>query len=190
MSKTLVLITGYARAGKDTLADGILEWSQRPALRINFADSLKEAADNFLSYLNLSDVSFFDETFKCEHRDSLVCMGELARSVDRDVFARHLAYWVPMCADANDRSAETIVCADWRYLNELEVVKKHLEPKGWTIRKVYIETEGVLPANDVEAASIYTIRMTVGFDYVLLFRPESRRLILDAGRSMAAKWQL
>ena len=37
---TLVLISGFARAGKDTLASGLLEWSTRPAEHINFADAL------------------------------------------------------------------------------------------------------------------------------------------------------
>ena len=50
---TLVLIAGYARAGKDTLASGILEWSQRPAEHINFADALKEAANHYMDYLGL-----------------------------------------------------------------------------------------------------------------------------------------
>lgn len=187
---TLVLIAGYARAGKDTLADGILEWSTRPAVKINFADVLKEAADNFLGYLNLSDVSFFDERFKCENRRFLVEAGTFARSIDKDVFARHLAFWVPMAADANDAPAQTVVCSDWRYLNELNVTKQLLEPKGWTIRKVYIETGGLLAANEEEAASLYTIRMTVGFDSVFYFAPDSRQQILEAGRALASQWQL
>ena len=50
---TLVLIAGFARAGKDTLANGLLEWSTRPAEHINFADALKEAGNHFLDYLQL-----------------------------------------------------------------------------------------------------------------------------------------
>ena len=91
---TLVLIAGYARAGKDTLASGILEWSQRPAEHINFADALKEAANHYMDYLGL-DGDFFKEDFKVDNRDFLVHAGKFARRMDRDVFARHFANWCP-----------------------------------------------------------------------------------------------
>ena len=43
---TLVLISGFARAGKDTLAEGILEWSRRPSRKTSFASHLKDAAND------------------------------------------------------------------------------------------------------------------------------------------------
>ena len=71
---TLVLVSGFARAGKDTLASGLLEWSTRSAEHINFADALKEACNQYLDYLQL-DGDFFREDFKVEHRKFLVDAG-------------------------------------------------------------------------------------------------------------------
>ena len=50
---TLVMIAGFSRAGKDTLANGLLEWSEKRAAKVNFADPLKECCNAMLSYLHL-----------------------------------------------------------------------------------------------------------------------------------------
>lgn len=114
---TLVLISGFARAGKDTLASGLLEWSTRPAEHINFADALKEAANHYMDYLGLEG-DFFREDFKVDNRDFLVHAGKFARRMDRDVFARHFANWCPVMKHVDQPSPETVVCSDWRYINE------------------------------------------------------------------------
>ncbi len=117
---TLVLISGFARAGKTTLASGLLEWSTRPAENINFADALKEAANHYMDYLGLEG-DFFREDFKVDNRDFLVHAGKFARRMDRDVFARHFANWCPVMKHHDQVSPETVVCSDWRYINELRV---------------------------------------------------------------------
>ena len=106
---TLVLISGFAMAGKDTLASGLLEWSTRPAEHINMADSLKEAGNHFLDYLGI-DGNFFREDFKVENRDFLVHAGKFARRLDKDVFARHFANWCPVMKHHDQVSPETVVC--------------------------------------------------------------------------------
>ena len=90
---TLVLIAGFSRAGKDTLANGLMEWSERRAAKVNFADPLKEFANAMLSYLHLEG-DFFNEEFKVKHRDFLVSTGKFARSLNQDVFAEHLARYL------------------------------------------------------------------------------------------------
>ena len=91
---TLVMIAGFSRAGKDTLANGLMEWSERRAYKVNFADPLKECANAMLSYLHLEG-DFFNEEFKIKHRDFLVSTGKFARSLNQDVFAEHLARYLP-----------------------------------------------------------------------------------------------
>lgn len=186
---TLILISGYARAGKDTLANGILEWSHRPCGRINFADALKEASNHYLDYLQLEG-DFFNETFKCDHRDFLVAAGRLARSIDVDIFAKHLANFVPCIPNAEGIAHETVVTSDWRYANELRVCKNILPDLGWRIRTIYVETAGIGPANSEEEDSIEAIRYNHSFDHELFFGPNERQSIMHAGRDLAREWKL
>jgi hypothetical protein len=186
---TLVLISGFARAGKDTLASGLLEWSTRPAEHINFADALKEAGNHFMDYLGL-DGNFMAEDFKCENRDALVAMGRFARRLDKDVFARHFANWCPVMKHHDQVSPETVVCSDWRYINELRVCQDILWEKGWKVRTVYVSTAGVGPANDEELDSIAEIRAGHSFDQEYIFKPNARQQIMSEGRILAKSWRL
>lgn len=186
---TLVLIAGFARAGKDTLASGILEWSRRPAVKLNFADALKEAGNEFLAYLHL-DGNFFQEDFKVQHRDFLVSAGKFARSINKDIFAYHLANFTPCTEAPCGEVAQTVVCSDLRYLNEIEVCKEVLEPLGWKVRTVYVSTSGVYHANDEEFYSILDIKANHRFDQEYIFRADSRQDIVREGRNLALSWRL
>ncbi len=186
---TLVLISGFARAGKDSLASGLLEWSTRPAEHINFADALKEAGNHFMDYLGLEG-NFMTEDFKCENRDALVAMGRFARRLDKDVFARHFANWCPIMKHHDQVAPETVVCSDWRYINELRVCQDILWEKGWKVRTVYVSTAGVGPANDEELDSIAEIRANHLFDQEYIFKPNARQQIMSEGRILAKSWRL
>jgi hypothetical protein len=187
--KTLVLICGYARAGKDTLGQGIMEWSEKNNYHANFADALKDTCNIFLEMLGIKG-DFYDEEFKTKHRDFLVTCAKFARSHDRNVFAEELA---EIIADATDDSYvpyETIVTTDWRYLNELTVLQKRLIPMGWRIRTVYIGTRGIKAANAEESESIDEIREIVKFDQEYHFEVNSRNQIMQEGRHLAKQWRL
>jgi len=186
---TLVLICGFARAGKDSLASGLLEWSTRPAEHINFADALKEAANHYMDYLGLEG-DFFREDFKVDNRDFLVHAGKFARRMDRDVFARHFANWCPVMKHHDQPSPETVVCSDWRYINELRVCQDILWEKGWKVRTVYVSTAGVEAANTEELESILAIRERYAFDLEMTFAPNSRNAIMQEGRYIAKTWRL
>jgi hypothetical protein len=186
---TLVLIAGFARAGKDTLASGLLEWSTRPAEHINFADALKSAGNHFIDFLGLEG-NFHNEEFKCENRDALVAMGRFARRLDKDVFARHFANWCPVMKHHDQVAPETIVTSDWRYINELRVAQDTLWEKGWKVRTVYVSTAGVGPANDEELDSIAEIRANHLFDQEYIFKPNARNQIMSEGRLLARSWKL
>ena len=186
---TLVLIAGFARAGKDTLASGILEWSRRPAVKLNFADALKEAGNEFLSYLHLSG-DFFNEEFKVQHRDFLVSAGQFARSINKDVFAYHLANFAPCTEAPCGEVAQTVVCSDLRYLNEIHVCQEILTPLGWRVRTVYLATAGVYHANDEEFYSVLDMKSNHRFDQEFIFRPNARQDIINEGKRLALSWQL
>lgn len=186
---TLVLISGYARAGKDTLATGILEWARRPARKQNFADYLKDAGNDFLMSLNLEG-NFHNEDFKVKHRDFLVAAGRVARSINIDIFAENLAHFCPIRMSPDDLAPETVVCSDWRYVNELEVCQEILHDLGWKVRTIYVSTAGVGPANAEELNSILAIREKYAFDLELTFSPDSRNAIMQEGRYIARSWRL
>ena len=186
---TLVLIAGFARAGKDTLASGILEWSTRPSRKQNFADYLKDASNDFLMSLNLEG-DFHQETFKVRHRDFLVAAGRLARSIDVDIFAKNLANFCPIQMTPDQLAPETVVCSDWRYVNELEVCQEVLHDLGWKVRTIYVSTAGIGPANAEELDSIAEIRERHAFDLELTFAPNSRNTIMQEGRYIAKSWRL
>lgn len=186
---TLVLICGFARAGKDTLAHGLLEWSTRPAEHVNFADALKEAANHYLDYLDIEG-DFFDEPFKVAHREFLVNAGKFARQLDEDVFARHFGNWCTAIKGPDKLPPETIVCSDWRYINELRVCQDILWEKGWRVRTIYVATAGAGPANDEELDSIAEIRASHLFDQEYVFKPDARNQIMHEGRQLARAWKL
>jgi hypothetical protein len=188
-ARTLVLVSGYARAGKDTLAHGLLEWSRKPSGKVAFADALKDSCNVYLADLGLPG-DFHNEEFKVTYRDFLVLAGRFARSLDRDVFARHLAAWVPLMVTNDGQPVQTVVAADWRYLNEYKVARNVLEPLGWTVRAVNIQTAGLVAANDEEAWSIDEILCAGVIDTYLLFKPGSRGAIIEEGRRLAAAWNL
>jgi hypothetical protein len=187
--RTLVLICGYARAGKDTLGSGILEWCEKNAEKINFADALKDTANVFLDCLELKG-DFHNEDFKQENRQALVALGTFARALKPSVFADIMAQTVAQGYDDDGMPLDTVVCTDWRYLNELIVCQQLLIPLGWRVRTVYISTSGVSAANTEEANSICEIRDIVRFDQEYHFDSDQRQKIMHEGRMLAKQWSL
>ena len=190
-SRTVVLISGYARAGKDTLGQGLLEWSVKNSDKVNFADELKDSANLWIDSVGLTGVgNFFHDEFKSEHRDVLVSLGSFARKFDQDVWAKMLCENIQNCVDDDGIPFETVICTDWRYLNELTCVQRNLIPAGWKVKTVYVETKGIGPANEEEERSIGFMRKFVKFDQEYYFESNSRNHILSEGRALAKYWRL
>ena len=188
LTPTIVLISGAARSGKDTLADGIIEGAKSPVNRIRFADPLKDAADDFMACLGLDRYgSFHNDGFKSFHRDFLVTAGKFARSLDVDVFAYLLVQrsqgFAMGTAIAGIRTV--VVVPDWRYSNELKVVRSILGVAGWRIVTVRVETGGVLPANEEEALSLAAIRRDHPVDLEFYFNPQSAERVKREGIELA-----
>jgi adenosyl cobinamide kinase/adenosyl cobinamide phosphate guanylyltransferase len=180
--QTIVLLSGYARSGKDTFAEGMTRYSV-DIKRIAYADALKDAANEYARNLGLS-VNFHEETFKAQHRDTLVAMGRFARSIHRDVFVFNLT-------EAANRERGHVVVTDCRYLNETIVTKQIMgEVRGWRVVHLHIETEGVGPANEEEAASIREMLEGVIPDQTYVFKPNTAVTIREVGASVAKHLQL
>lgn len=186
---TLVLVTGYARSGKDTLAEGIMTGisaSTRWAEKRSFADTLKEGGNEYLKFLGLDsdDSDFYNEDFKVRHRDYLVTAGRLARSINVDIFAA--AFTNKCISYCSTHGPGMVVCPDWRYLNEYRFVKLWLgDCYGWRIVTVKIDTVGVGPANEEEGLSIGAMTREMAFDISLKFQPDRAQLIKAEGKNIA-----
>jgi adenosyl cobinamide kinase/adenosyl cobinamide phosphate guanylyltransferase len=188
MSKpTIILLCGYARAGKDTFAEGMIDGSQS-LQATSFATALKFAADTYLESLRLAHAeagrTFWDEKFKIAHRDFLVTAGKFARSIDVDVFANALVNRVAHLETTN------IVVTDWRYLNEFNVILRDLGRIGWRVVTVWVETIGVFAANEEEALTIAEIRRAMATDYEYFFRPSSKEAVKEMGKDLARNLKL
>ena len=182
-TQTIVLLSGYARSGKDTFAEGMTRYSV-DVKRIAFADALKDAANNYAFQLGLSGVNFHEETFKSAHRDTLVAMGRFARSMHKDVFIFNLT-------ETANRERSHVVVPDTRYINEVVVTKQIMgEVRNWRVIHLHIETEGVGPANEEEAASIREMLEGTIPDQTYAFKPNSAVTIREVAASVAKHLQL
>lgn len=194
MKPTVILITGYARSGKDTFSDA-LERNCIKAVakgiavtgRTAFGDTLKDAANGFLDELGLHDHAyrrvateqgvayegpfFHDEEFKKRWRSVLVELGTMARAIDRDVFVRKTATDVfeALTDPAFDNLANLEIVTDCRYLNELMYFKDRMG-KSIRVITVRVHTADVDPANEEEAMSIAEIQREVCFDAEFYWR--------------------
>jgi len=152
------MITGVARAGKDTFAAYMMEKFNVNGSRcevFKFADVLKERANDVLRAMGVYKqgvVDFHAEDFKVKHRGLLVELGRTLRGVDKDIFARHLNAQVALFFDYAPLDVRPVaLVSDWRYLNEYLFLVKHLDAQIVTVE---IQRPGFGPANDEEAGSL------------------------------------
>lgn len=152
------MITGVARAGKDTFAAYMMEKFNVNGNRcevFKFADVLKERANDVLRAMGVYKhgvVDFHAEDFKVKHRGLLVELGRTLRGVDKDIFARHLNAQVALFFDYAPLDVRPVaLVSDWRYLNEYLFLAKHLDAQIVTVE---IQRPGFGPANDEEAGSL------------------------------------
>jgi hypothetical protein len=159
MRPKIILITGVARAGKDTFAAYLMDFLSVKSNNVElfkFANILKDRGNEALSSMGVyvkDKNDFRNEAFKEINRNCIVELAKTLRRVDKDIFARHLN------ADINcffefcptlEQGAFAIV-SDWRYLNEYEFLLKYQNADIVTIQ---INRPGYAPANEEEQESL------------------------------------
>lgn len=177
---TVILVTGYARTGKDTFADAFL--SLVPGSRkVAFADILKDAGNLFLERLDLHGrADLHRESDKTRFREFLVAGGRMARAIDPDVFANEAA----TVAKLNLQAGRCVVISDWRYANELVAVQTKCAPHKVITVRLHREDTG--PANDEEANHMLIIEDTCRIDHEGSYRSGDTGLIRDLALTVAA----
>ena len=164
MKHILIPIAGFARSGKDTLADAIFDHLEEAepsysVITLKFADALKTDLEKALGAVGVKVDAFTEDTEKKKAlRPMLVAYGEYRRSIDPDVWVKkvlkELGVWVNETVAESDSTGSVILVPDLRYLNEYEKLKAVADQHGWAFVPIYIERHGNLPANEQEAYSI------------------------------------
>lgn len=135
-------LCGYARVGKDTAAEHMVEYE-----RFAFADALKNEASKMMEAIGLP-ADWSDPVFKARWRPLLVALGAGRRATDPDYWIKRLIYTL---AARNIAKRDNVVITDVRYANEVQWI---LGQGGTVIR---IERPGHAPANSEESRSFLEI---------------------------------
>ena len=164
MKHVLIPIAGFARSGKDTLADAIFDHLEEneptySVITLKFADALKTDLEKALGAVGVKVDAFTEDTEKKKAlRPMLVAYGEYRRSIDPDVWVKkvlkEIGVWVNETLPDSESEGSVILVPDLRYLNEYEKLKAVAAQHGWAFVPIYIERHGNLPANEQEAYSI------------------------------------
>jgi hypothetical protein len=177
---TVILVTGYARAGKDTFAQAVLDLVPG-ARKVAFADSLKNAGNLFLERLGLhAKADLRSEADKVRFRDFLVAAGKMARALEPSVFADNAAFDAKMALIAG----RVVVMPDWRYRNELEAVQTVCAPYRIVTVKLHRFDSG--PANDEEYLHMREIESLCRLDREAAFKSGETGRIKDFALDVVA----
>lgn len=159
MTHYIILISGFARSGKDTLANAIqrqlLRQKRHPQIT-KFADSLKGTIQGAIEALNLNGFDVFSEvgSDKVRIRPTLVAFGEFCRSIDRDVFVK---ITLEDIADVlkGAEYPQFVIIPDCRYANEDKMVRQFAKERGdIEVLRIHIQRENNKAANSEEAESL------------------------------------
>ncbi len=154
----IIAVAGFARTGKDTLANAILAEcdAQETEMGVGiakFANSLKQALQDAFDALGVDiDVFTEDPIVKAMLRPVLVEFGRFARSMDKDVFVKDVVNCIEETVAEEDEPS-AIIISDMRYANEYDVLKAACAKHGWVFVPIYIGRNGTGPANAEEASS-------------------------------------
>ena len=174
----IIAISGYARSGKDTLANQLaLEWGkheQADFIVFKFADTLRKSLKDAFRTAGLAYVDPWteDAEMKKNIRPLMVEFGSYCRSVNRDV-------WVNATLKEIERSMEAAhtplipIISDLRYLNEIQRVEswaKNLKTPR-IVWHLHIEREDVVAANEEERRSVSELLMGHSPTFCETFKP-------------------
>lgn len=157
----VVAICGYARSGKDTLADAIFDMSEAShpeycVLVTKFADALKQAVQESLEELPGVEVDAFTEDTdeKAKIRPLLVAYGEFARAKNKNVWVDQVIENITDWVEEAPTGLSLTLIPDMRYANEYDKLEAVCKKKGWTFVPVFICRKGTMAVNAEEHRSI------------------------------------
>ena len=156
----VVAVAGYARTGKDTIADAIFNLSENRnpeycVLITKFADALKQSVQEALEEVGLEVDAFTENTEeKAKIRPLLVAYGEYARSRNPNVWVDQVIENLVDWTNEAPTGLSLTLIPDMRYANEYDKLEAECKRHGWKFVPIYISRMGFGPANAEEARSI------------------------------------
>jgi hypothetical protein len=140
--KQILLLSGYARSGKDSVANLLEE--ECGFRRFAFADALKEmvAAHTGIPvalFHSLQKDSVIPGSSKT-YRDLLIEVADQKRAVDPDIFSRLIATQIV------ESDSDRIVISDWRYKREESFLRSTLDPTVYHIQRGRVRRSTVIPS--------------------------------------------
>ena len=186
----LILICGYARAGKDTLGDGILDGAARPAVKVALAEPLKDSAETAIREIlgGVRFPGFSDQAFKTANRNLLVELGRTCRALHQDCFVE-LAI---ERANQYIKAGASVVITDVRYTNELQRFFDYAKFRGVHLHCLLIETAGVEAANEEERTNqaMLLIRAQDIWADRSRWQPDQAAAINQHGKELAQRFRI
>lgn len=171
----IILISGYARSGKDTFASALIR-SAGNAHRVSFAYELKEVANKTLWMLGLSHIDMHNDEDKVKYRDLLIGIAKAARAAEPEIFARLACRRIEEIRAAGSH----VIITDWRYTNEHEYLCERYGKEN--IFTVYIDREGNTPAHEEERQSVGGILSSIHIDGSVFAKDgDTNTLLLKGG---------
>lgn len=156
----VVAVAGYARSGKDTLADAIYDLSEArhpeySVLVTKFAEALKQSLQTALDEAGVEvDVFTEDDEEKARLRPLLVAYGEYCRSKNPDVWVDIVIENIRDWVDEAPTGRSLTVIPDMRYANEYDKLEAECRKRRLNFVPVFIQREGQGAANAAEHKSI------------------------------------
>lgn len=184
--RQVILVTGYARAGKDTFATGLR--SCCPSLiRVQFSAPLKRAAN--LAFESFGQqVDFFDDATKeqTRYRDVLLAIGKAATDKQTGVFAEAAMKDVKYYLD----QGYNVVLTDWRRPIEYEIIRSGLASMpDVKLRAVHVVQTGQMASSPWEETNVQGCIDNVDTHLIEADAGDTSALF-DEARTLATLWNL
>jgi hypothetical protein len=143
----IIGLSGYARSGKDTIADILVK--EHGFVKLAFADPMREALRRINPFIEVNDIQHMPldqalrvyswEDLKQESPDIRGLMQRIGTEMGREMFGENI--WVELAIKEANKYKKPIVMSDTRFKNEAEAIRNS---GGFVVR---VERPGVEAAN-------------------------------------------
>jgi hypothetical protein len=161
----IILISGWAHAGKDSVAKILVE--SYDFQKIAFADPIKQQVARDLDiplewcYDQERKAALLPNNSERTLREELICVAEAARATDKEVWARSVGEKIQK---AIQRGKRKFVISDWRHLEELWALQKCIPNACILPSRVERPSQLISPVPD------WTEYSLLGFPFWKVFR--------------------
>lgn len=184
--RQVILVTGYARAGKDTFARGLRACC--PSLvRVQFSFPLKRAATAAFAQFG-QNVDFTDDAIKEQprYREVLLAIGKAATEVQTGVFAEAALKDVQYFLEAG----YNVVLTDWRRPIEYEIIRAGLASMpDVKLRTIHVVQNGQMAQSPWEETNVQACLDNVDTTLIDADAGDTTALF-DRAKVLATLWNL